>query len=174
MSFDPSLLMAPPRKCLTLLRPCSKSRHPPLVFRWGFDVRVNITDVTEKEISVKRTGEKLTFAKSLSDAFGLRDLLVHQEVLLPGRRASGFHFHSEKEEIFYVLSGTPSLLVDDRVTDLEPGDFVGFASSANTPHMLFNRSPEPATILTIGTCSPTDETTYVAQEIFNPSPVERG
>lgn len=137
-------------------------------------MHINIADVTEKEVSVRRTGEKLSSAKSLSDTFGLRNLLVHQEVLLPDKRASGFHFHSEKEEIFYVLTGTPSLPVGERVTDLAPGDFIGFAPSEKTPHMLFNRSAEPATVLTIGTCSPTDETTYMAQEIFHPSPVGRG
>jgi uncharacterized cupin superfamily protein len=136
-------------------------------------MRINIANVAEKELSVGRTGEKLTLAKSLSDAFGLRHLLVHQEVLLPGRRASGFHLHSEKEEIFYVLSGTPSLLIGEQMTDLEPGDFIGFGPSEKTPHMLFNRSAEPVTVLTIGTCPPTDEITYVAQEIFHPSSGER-
>ncbi len=131
--------------------------------------KVHIDTVAEQELIVRRTGEKLSAAKSLSDAFGLKNLLVHQEVLPPGRRASGFHFHSQKEEIFYVLDGTPSLLVGDRIMDLEPGNFIGFAPSEKTPHMLFNRSAEPATVLTIGTCSSTDETTYLEQEVFSTS-----
>ncbi len=132
-------------------------------------VQINIDNVSEWELIAERTGEKLSLAKSLSDAFGLTDLLVHQEVLLPGRRASSFHFHSEKEEIFYVLAGTPSLLVGDQITDLEPGDFIGFAPSEKAPHMLFNRSAEPATVLTIGTRSSTDEITYAKQKVFYPS-----
>ncbi len=119
---------------------------------------------------MSKTGEKLTLAKSLSDAFGLTQLLVHQEVLLPGRRASSFHYHSEKEEIFYVLTGTPSLLIGEEVTDLEPGDFVGFAPSEDAPHMLFNRSAEPATVLTIGTDPPTDKVTNLEQAVFTPAP----
>lgn len=134
--------------------------------------KVNIDSVSERELSVKRTGEKLTMAKSLSDTFGLTRLLVHQEILLPGRRASSFHFHSEKEEIFYVLAGTPSLLVGDQVTDLEPGDFIGFAPSEKTPHMLFNRSAEPATVLTIGTRSSADEITHSPQAVFEPATAE--
>jgi uncharacterized cupin superfamily protein len=137
-------------------------------------MHINIADVEEQELSVQETGEGLTLARSLSDAFGLSNLLVHQEVLLPGRRASGFHFHSEKEEIFYVLTGTPSLLVGDQVNDLGPGDFIGFTASEKTPHMIFNRSAEPATVLTIGTSSPTDETTYIAQGTFNPLPTGPG
>ena len=108
-------------------------------------------------------------AKSLSDAFGLTNLLVHQEVLLPGRRASSFHFHSKKEEIFYVLTGTPSLLVGENVTDLQPGDFIGFVPSEGVPHMLFNRSSEPATVLTIGTNPLTDKITTLEQNVFTPA-----
>jgi len=130
----------------------------------------NIGSVPERELVVRRTGEKLTLAKSLSDAFGLTNLLVHQEVLLPGRRVSSFHVHSEKEEIFYVLTGTPSLLVGEKVTDLQPGGFVGFAPSEHAPHMLFNRSAEPATVLTIGTNPPTDEITNLEQAVFIPVP----
>ncbi len=129
--------------------------------------KVSIDTVAERDLFIERTGEKLSTARSLSGAFGLTDLLVHQEVLRPGRRASGLHFHSEKEEIVYVLAGTPSLLVGDRVTDLEPGDFIGFAPSEKTPHMLFNRSAEPATVLTVGTRSSADEITYMEQTVFH-------
>ena len=66
------------------------------------------------------SGEKLSLARSLSDFAGIQTLLVHHEVLLPGRRASGPHFHSTKEEIFVVLSGTPSVWVDGEVVALEP------------------------------------------------------
>ena len=124
--------------------------------------KVNVADVPEEELVATKTGEKLTLAKSLSDAFGLTRLLIHQEVLLPGRRASSFHRHSEKEELFYVLSGQPSVCVGEEITDLAPGDVIGFEPSAE-PHMLFNRSREPAVILTIGTNPEGDVITYFDQ-----------
>lgn len=133
-------------------------------------LKVNVAALSERELVVSRTGEKLSLARSLSDAFGLEKLLVHQETLLPGRRASGFHFHSEKEEIFYVLSGRPSVRVGERTIDLEPGDAVGFKPSAEAPHMLFNRSREPAVVLTIGSNSDTDIVTYLDQDVFAPTP----
>ena len=126
-------------------------------------VTINVTDLPEEELVIAKTDEKLTSAKSLSDAFGFTQLLVHQEVLLPGRRASGFHFHSEKEELFYVLSGTPSVCIGNEVTDLEPGDIIGFKPSPEQPHMMLNRSQKPAVILTIGTNPETDVTTYLDQ-----------
>ena len=124
--------------------------------------KVNVGDLPEEELVVAKTGEKLTLAKSLSDAFSLTRLLIHQEVLLPGRRASSFHRHSEKEELFYVLSGQPSVCVGEEITDLAPGDVIGF-KPASEPHMLFNRSQEPAVVLTIGTNPETDAITYFDQ-----------
>ena len=133
-------------------------------------VKVNVSALPERELVAAKTGEKLTVAKSLSDAFGLTKLLVHQEVLLPGRRASGFHLHSEKEELCYVLSGHPSVLTGEQVVDLEPGDIVGSKPSDRAPHMLFNRSREPAVILTIGTNPEADIITFADQDLFDPLP----
>lgn len=130
-------------------------------------VRVNVLELLERELVVAKTGEKLTSAKSLSAAFGLTKLLVHQEVLLLGRRASGLHAHSEKEELFYVLSGYPSVLTGEQVVDLEPGDVVGSKPSDGAAHMLFNRSREPAVVLTIGTNPETDSITYADQDLFD-------
>ncbi len=126
---------------------------------------INVADLPEQELVVARTGEKLTLARSFSDAFGFTQLLIHQEVLLPGHRASGFHRHSEKEELFYVLSGTPSVYVGDEVTVLEPGDIIGFKPLHGQPHMLFNRSQESAVILTIGTNPETDVITYLDHDV---------
>lgn len=128
-------------------------------------IKANLADLPERELVISKTGEKLSLAKSLSDAFGLTQLLIHQEVLLPGRRASGFHRHSEKEELFYVLSGTPSVCVGDEMTDLEPGDVIGFKPSPKQPHMMLNCSQEPAVILTIGTNPETDVTTYLDRDV---------
>ncbi len=133
-------------------------------------LKVNVSELPERELVIAKTGEKLTLAKSLSDAFGLETLLVHQEVLLPGRRASGFHVHSEKEEIFYVLSGRPSVLTGEQVVDLEPGDVVGSKPSDRAAHMLFNRSQKAAVILTIGTNPEADIITYLDQNLFDPLP----
>ena len=120
-----------------------------------------IAEVAERELIIRKSGEKLTFARSLSDAYGLDGLLVHQEVLLPGRKASSPHYHTHKEEIFYVLSGYPSLWAGGKYIDLSPGDFVGFPPSPDYPHMMVNLGEEPATILTIGTNPPEDEIIYV-------------
>lgn len=121
----------------------------------------NIADLEPVQMQARRTGEKLSLYRSLSDALGIRSLLVHQEVLEPGRRASAPHFHSAKEEIFYVLEGNPSVWLDGEWAELAPGDFIGFNRENDVAHMIVNRSEQPATILTIGTKPPDDQIRFV-------------
>ena len=108
----------------------------------------------------RKTGEKLSIARSLSSYFGLNDLLIHFETLPPGRRASPPHHHTLKEELFLVVSGTPSIWVNGEVKRLEPGDFVGFTAADTRDRMILNDSDEPAIIYTIGTNPLEDEVVF--------------
>ncbi|MCB0335648.1 MAG: cupin domain-containing protein [Bdellovibrionales bacterium] len=119
----------------------------------------NLKDTPSIPVQVNRTGELLTNAQSLSQAFGLSGLLVHREKIPPGCRASTPHFHSTKEEIFLVESGNPSLWIEGEVTKLQAGDFIGFGPG-RPARMIFNDSDNPAEIYTIGTNPPDDEVTY--------------
>lgn len=120
----------------------------------------NIDDLPSEELTIKATGEKLTIARSISDAFELSSLLIHKEVLPPGRRASSAHRHSTKEEVFLVLEGTPSLWLDGQVSLMRAGDVVGFRPIEGA-RMIINESSSDAVILTIGTNDPTDVIEYL-------------
>ena len=107
------------------------------------------------------SNEPLSLYRSLSDHTGIKSLLVHHEVLEPGRSASAAHYHSRKEEIMLVLSGRPSVWIEGEVFELEPGDFVGFKAGDARAHRLINTSTEPVSFLTIGTHLEDDVVTYV-------------
>jgi len=124
-----------------------------------------VSELEARELTLSKTGEKLSLARSLSSFSGVQSLLVHHETIPPGRRASSAHFHASKEEIFLVLSGTPSIWVEGKLVQLEPGDFVGFNAKERQAHMLVNASQEPAVVLTIGTNPPDDRITYVASDL---------
>ena len=125
----------------------------------------NLEALKEFEM-MSKSGEKMSLARSLSDFANIDTLLVHHEVLLPGRRASGAHFHSEKEEISLVLSGTPSAWIDGELFELKEGDFVGFNRLEKKAHMIVNHSENEAIILTIGTNPQVDETTFVDVQTY--------
>lgn len=124
-----------------------------------------IEDLEARELTAQKTSEKLSLARSLSDFAKIETLLVHQEVIPPGRRTAAAHYHSAKEEMFLVLSGTPSVWIEGEVTRLKAGDFVGFNARERKAHMLLNLSDAPATVLTIGTNPPDDKVTFVDAQV---------
>ena len=121
-----------------------------------------VSQLETRELT-RASGEKLSLARSLSDAFGLSDLLIHLETIPPGRRASPPHHHTLKEELLLVVSGTPSVWVDGEVRRLEPGDFVGFSADDQRDRMMLNNSDAPAVIYTIGTNPLEDEVVFAPE-----------
>lgn len=126
-----------------------------------------IETLESRQLRIKGTGEHLSSAKSLSDAFGIQSLLVHQEELLPGHRASRPHYHTRKDEIFIVISGRPSIWCDGVETQLNPGECIGFSSDSTIARMIVNRSDEQAVIMTIGSNPSDDQVCYVEESDFN-------
>lgn len=114
-----------------------------------------------RTLIAQRSGERLSDVRSLSDYSGLKTLLVHHETLLPQSRSATPHYHTLKEELFFVLSGRPSVWLNGILHDLKPGDFVGCPPDASKPHTMVNLSDEVAVILTIGTNPEGDVTTFV-------------
>lgn len=120
---------------------------------------VTTNSLPGQQLVAKATGQPLSFARSLSDAFGLIHLLVHHEVLLPGRSLASSHRHSLKEELFFVLAGTPTVIVDGVSSDLKPGDTIGFPVGGPF-RTIVNQSDQDAIILTIGTNQAEDIVEY--------------
>lgn len=132
----------------------SPLREPPRIAR--------ADSVPIRELIAGRSGERLSFAASLSDHFALTHLLVHRETLLPGRRASPPHDHTRKEELFIVVAGEPSLWFEGTRIPLRPGDAVGFRPGDGA-RMIVNESVHEAVILTIGTNDPDDNVLFARE-----------
>ena len=139
-------------------------RYPSVILLKPMTSKIrNIDELPTEELMIEATGERLALARSISDAFGLSNLLVHIELLSPGRRASSAHRHSIKEEIFMVLEGAPSLWLDGQVSQMAPGDVVGFRPREGA-RMIVNESSSNAVILTIGTNDRNDVIEYFREE----------
>lgn len=82
----------------------------------------------------------------LGDAAGLTDFGVNLVRLPPGKWSSQRHWHSEEDELVYVLEGEVTLMEDDGPHILRPGD-------ANA-HCLQNLSDRDAVYLEIGSRRP--------------------
>ncbi len=75
-------------------------------------------------------------------AFGLNLM-----VLRPGQRGR-VHRHRHQEEVYVVLRGTLTLVLEDGERDLAPHDVVRVPPEVR--RQLVNRGPEPVTVLALG------------------------
>ncbi|MEM7249337.1 MAG: cupin domain-containing protein [Acidobacteriota bacterium] len=69
--------------------------------------------------------------------------------LLPGSTGFWLHFHHGCEEMFFVLSGHPTLRREDGEERLSPGDVVFCPEGREGTHTFTNPTDEPARILSV-------------------------
>lgn len=84
---------------------------------------------------------------SLRRALGVDSFGINQMTLLPGQRGR-IHRHTEQEEVYVVLRGTLTLVIESAPTALGAGDVVRVAPAAR--RQLANDGEEPCVILALG------------------------
>jgi uncharacterized cupin superfamily protein len=105
----------------------------------------------------------------LGDAGGLTDVGVNLMRLPPGNWSSQRHWHSEEDELVYVLEGELVLIEDGGETVLRAGDCAAFPKNSGNGHHMINRSATMAVYLEVGTRSPTDVITCSDIDMMSPS-----
>lgn len=98
--------------------------------------------------------------RALGDAGGLNGFGVNLLELSPGSWSSQRHWHSNEDELVWVVSGEVVLVEDGGETILRAGDCATFAKNTANEHHLLNRTNAPATVLEVGTRSDDDVCTY--------------
>jgi uncharacterized cupin superfamily protein len=107
----------------------------------------------------------------LGDHFGLTNFGVNLTELAPGAVSALLHHHTRQDEFIYVVSGTPTLVLDDQEFVLRPGDCCGFRASNGVGHQLVNRSAVPVLYLEIGDRTAGDSASYPRDDLaFNKAP----
>jgi uncharacterized cupin superfamily protein len=71
--------------------------------------------------------------------------------LLPGGPEEPLHMHYGLEEMFFVLSGTPTVRLPEGEEQLSPGDVVYFPEGPDGLHTFSNPTNEPARLIGIST-----------------------
>ncbi|WP_342237063.1 cupin domain-containing protein [Inquilinus sp. OTU3971] len=105
----------------------------------------------------------------LGDAGGLTDVGVNLMRLPPGNWSSQRHWHSEEDELVYVLEGELVLIEDGGETVLRAGDCAAFPKNSGNGHHMINRSEATAVYLEVGTRSPADVITCSDIDMMSPS-----
>lgn len=96
----------------------------------------------------------------LSEAGGLTQFGATLQTLEPGATSSLPHWHSDEDELVYVLSGCLVVHESDDCTHAGPGTVATFKAGSPFGHYLENRSNTACTYLVVGTRAATDIITY--------------
>jgi mannose-6-phosphate isomerase-like protein (cupin superfamily) len=70
---------------------------------------------------------------------------ISEWLLKPNLEGVGAHKHEQNDEVFYVLEGTTSILIEDKWIDAEKGTFIRIP--ANTIHDFCNRTDKETAVL---------------------------
>ena len=98
--------------------------------------------------------------RALGDAAGLTKIGINHTTLFPGAASSMRHWHTQEDELVFVLSGELVLVTDAGEQPLKAGQSAGFPAGLANGHQLVNRSQSPAVYLEISNRDPSDAATY--------------
>lgn len=113
-----------------------------------------------RELVARPGGGPPDEAHWISEAGGLVQFGALVEVLQPGSWSTLRHWHSDEDELVYVLEGEVTLVEGDTETLLRPGDAATFRAGVPVGHFLANRSDRPTRCLVVGTRATVDRITY--------------
>jgi len=128
-------------------------------------IAVDALDVPEPALQTRYPEPFATLVRGrskrrLGDVFGLTTFGVNQVRMAPHSTSSVRHYHSREDEFVYVLSGTVTLLCNERETVLTPGMCAGFKAGSGVAHQLQNRGDVEAVLLEVGSRIEGDEVVY--------------
>jgi uncharacterized cupin superfamily protein len=86
----------------------------------------------------------------IGEATGARLLGADVTEIPPGKKSSHLHFHSEKEEFFFVLSGRCRLRLGAKEHELRAGDAVSRPAGTGVAHQFHNPYEEPCRVMMLG------------------------
>jgi uncharacterized cupin superfamily protein len=98
------------------------------------------------------TAEKMRIkTRFLGLPLGAKELGASLHELLPGSTGFNLHAHYGMEELFFVLSGTPTLRTADAEEELAPGDVVFCPRGIAGLHTFTNPTEATARVLAVST-----------------------
>ncbi len=100
------------------------------------------------------------FVQRIGDAGGLTQYGVNIVRLEPQGLSSLRHYHIEQDEFAIMLSGECVLIDDEGEYQMLPGDCAAWPAGEANGHHLVNKTDAPATLLVVGTRTPTETGYY--------------
>jgi uncharacterized cupin superfamily protein len=106
--------------------------------------------------------------KKIGDAAGLTQFGVNLLTLPPGAWSAQRHYHTDEDELVFVLEGEVTLVTDAGSERLVAGEAAGFKAGDRDGHCLQNHSNATAVVLEIGSRVPGDSAHYPDIDLVAP------
>ncbi len=103
--------------------------------------------------------------RALGDFFGLNNFGVNLTRLAPNAVSALCHSHSKQDEFIYILSGRPTLQLQESRIQLSPGMCAGFKAASGVAHCLLNETNDEVIYLEVGDRTENDEATYLNDDL---------
>jgi len=107
--------------------------------------------------------------KRLGNEAGLTQFGANLSRFPPGAWSSQRHWHSNADELIYIIEGEVVLVTDDGEEILRAGDTAEFKAGDPNGHHLQNRSESDVLVIEIGTRNPENAVTYPDIDMVAPA-----
>jgi uncharacterized cupin superfamily protein len=124
----------------------------------------NLADLPLRE---GREGMLAYAARDLRD-MGADRLVIAQDEMPPGAHTTNLHFHSTREEAWYVRAGSGIARLGDDAYELRPGSFWLCRENTGVGHRI-EVSPEGMRLVTMGDLTPGDVVVYPEKRTYRPA-----
>jgi uncharacterized cupin superfamily protein len=104
--------------------------------------------------------------RRLGEHFGLTNFGINLTQLAPGSASALLHHHTKQDEFIYIVSGAPTLVLDDREYLLRAGDCCGFRAGTGLGHQLVNRTASSVVYLEVGDRTAGDYAAYPRDDLM--------
>lgn len=126
------------------------------------------SDRQHRQLKSQKTSEEFSLSSVISDTLVMNEIFLSHEIIRPNSRSSSPHYHTDTDEIIYVLSGELIAVEGNSETVVGEGDSILFERQSGQHHYLKNESMTESQVLlirkklgTLDVVYPPSQTTYV-------------
>ena len=120
----------------------------------------NVANIDSLEWQPHEHGDFAYYNKKLAAAVGGEKLGTTLYKLMPGKKCFPYHFHYANEEAVFVLEGSGTLRMNNKMMAIKQGDYMAFPVGADYAHQIINTSQNPLIFLCISTMKHPDVVEY--------------
>lgn len=116
-----------------------------------------------KALEYKRVDEQPAYkgwVANLSKKYDAKKLGFHLEVMDPKTFSAPYHYHTEEEELFYVIEGEAIVRREDKFRKVGPGDFIFYEVGPKSVHQMYNHTNGPFKFLAVSINDPDKDICY--------------